>query len=247
MQAGPQAPLRPSGTAVLAPNPLLSAVPLPSATLPAASPEKQLATRVLPDVGRASAGPLLGGVPVPAALPPSPTPEPAIAQLPRLAAVATLSAPQQALAATPAAAAAAPIPPLQNLARPDLALPVSTASAIAGPVASPLSAVASTAGQGAPDAGSRVGADVATLPSTAASAPKRLNLELPRLRGGELSRYSTTGLLPALPRPPEVPDKLGSAIEKTAKEDCRKAYAGAGLLAVVPLAVDALREGGCKW
>ena len=50
-----------------------------------------------------------------------------------------------------------------------------------------------------------------------------------------------------LTRPPEVPDKLGSAIEKTAKEDSRKAYAGAGLRAVVPLAVDALREGGCKW
>ena len=37
-------------------------------------------------------------------------------------------------------------------------------------------------------------------------------------------------------------------IEKAAKVDCRKAYAGAGLLAVVPLAADALgKAGGCKW
>jgi hypothetical protein len=123
----------------------------------------------------------------------------------------------------------------------------------ASTTASPLPAVPQPgaavplAGQGAPDAGSRLGNDVATAASNAASAPKKLNLELPRMRGGELSRHSTTGLLPALPRPPEVPDKLGSAIEKTAKEDCRKAYAGAGLLAVVPLAIDAVREGGCKW
>ena len=122
------------------------------------------------------------------------------------------------------AAAASPLPPVPQ---PGAALP--------------------PAGQGAPDAGSRLGNDVATAPSNAASAPRKLNLELPRMRGGELSRHSTTGLLPALPRPPEVPDKLGSAIEKTAKEDCRKAYAANGLLAVVPLAVDAVRESGCKW
>ena len=38
----------------------------------------------------------------------------------------------------------------------------------------------------------------------AASAPPRLNLELARPRGGELSRYDTRGALPVLPRPPEV-------------------------------------------
>jgi len=101
---------------------------------------------------------------------------------------------------------------------------------------------------GAPDAGTRVGRDVATPPSQAASAPPRLNLELQRPRGGELSRFSSTGVLPLLPRPPELPDKLAKDIKKAAKPDCKDAYAGAGLLAVVPLAVDALRkDGGCKW
>ena len=56
------------------------------------------------------------------------------------------------------------------------------------------------------------------------------------------------GVLPLLPRPPEVDNKLAREIEKAGKADCRKAHAGAGLLAVVPLAVDALRkDGGCKW
>jgi hypothetical protein len=55
-------------------------------------------------------------------------------------------------------------------------------------------------------------------------------------------------VLPLLPRPPETMDKLGRDIHKAAKPDCRDAHAGKGLLAVVPLAVDALRqEGGCKW
>jgi hypothetical protein len=93
-----------------------------------------------------------------------------------------------------------------------------------------------------------VGIDQATPPSAAASVPPRLNLELPRVRGGELSRGASAGMLPLLPRPPELPGKLGRDIEKTAKPDCRTAYSGAGLLAVVPLAVDAARkDGGCKW
>jgi hypothetical protein len=102
---------------------------------------------------------------------------------------------------------------------------------------------------GAPDAGSRVGADAATPPSAAASAPPRLNLQLTRPRGGEIARGGTTaGVLPLLPRPPEVSDKLARDINKSGKADCREAYAGAGLLAPIPLVVDALRkDGGCKW
>jgi hypothetical protein len=162
-----------------------------------------------------------------AAAGPPAAPEPALSQLPRQAPAGAAGGVQPALPSASLSATAVTVAPLQSPPKPGPMLP--------------------SPGQGAADAGSRVGTDVATLPSTPASAPKRLNLELPRMRGGELSRHSTTGLLPALPRPPEVPDKLGSAIEKAAKEDCRKAYAAAGLLAVVPLAVDAVREGGCKW
>lgn len=246
VQAPPETALRATPSAAATQSLALTPVPLPSAPLAAASAEKQLASGLPPErslaaaalaeVGRAIATPLLGAVPaaegraLAAALvqapAPAPLPSPAVPTAPTLA-------------VTGGAAAAAVAAPLQSPPNPGAALSlVDTA---------PNHAANRAASSGAPDAGSRVGNDVATLPSTPASAPKRLNLDLPRLRGGELSRYSTTGLLPALPRPPEVPDKLGSAIEKTAREDCRKAYAGAGLLAVVPLAVDAVRDGGCKW
>lgn len=99
---------------------------------------------------------------------------------------------------------------------------------------------------GAPDAGARVGHDVATAPSLPASAP-RLNLDLVRPRGGLVSPGGSRGLLPVLPHPPEQPSKLARDIEKAAKPDCREAYSGMGVLAVLPLAADALRDKGCRW
>jgi len=37
-------------------------------------------------------------------------------------------------------------------------------------------------------------------------------------------------------------------MEAAAKKDCRKAYGEQmGLLAVIPLALDAARKNGCKW
>ncbi len=105
----------------------------------------------------------------------------------------------------------------------------------------------STAAPGLPDAGSRAGADVATAPSAPASAP-RLNLQLPRSRGGELSALGSTGLLSVMPRPPEVQREAARAAEKPGPADCRLAHARMGLLAVLPLAADALKaQGGCRW
>ena len=101
-------------------------------------------------------------------------------------------------------------------------------------------------GRGAPDAGPQVGPDQATPPA-ASSPPPRLNLDLPRSRTGELPGGRPTGVLSLLPRPPEVKSKLSKDLEKAAKDDCRQAYSGAGLLAVIPLAVDAMRKDGCKW
>ena len=54
-------------------------------------------------------------------------------------------------------------------------------------------------------------------------------------------------MLRVLPAPPERPSKLAEGIEKAAKKDCRNAYSGAGLLAVIPLAADAVKGDGCKW
>ena len=106
----------------------------------------------------------------------------------------------------------------------------------------------SPAASGAPDAGVRLGQDVATPASLPASAA-RLNLELVRPRGGAISAQGDSGLLQMLSHPPEAKSKLAEDIEKAAKADCRKAYSGmgCGLWAVVPRAVDAVRDKGCRW
>lgn len=111
------------------------------------------------------------------------------------------------------------------------------------PEANPYAAPKASAG--APDAGSRLGPDVPAPPSAAASAARApLNLSLPR---GDIAARRSPGLIDMLPQPPERKSKLEQSIENAANQDCRKAYANAGLLAVVPLAIDAARGKGCKW
>ena len=84
------------------------------------------------------------------------------------------------------------------------------------------------------------------MPSTnAPPGPPRLNLELPR--PGTTPGQAARGLLPVLPAPPAARSKLAEDIEKAAKKDCRTAYSGMGLLAVVPLARDSVKDNGCRW
>ncbi|MFN3305329.1 MAG: hypothetical protein ACK44A_16645, partial [Roseateles sp.] len=93
--------------------------------------------------------------------------------------------------------------------------------------------------------GLRPGPDLPPPPTAAASAPRTpLNLSLPR---GDMTARKSPGLVELLPPPPERKSKLEQSIEEAANKDCRKAYGGLGLLAVVPLAVDAARGKGCKW
>lgn len=92
-----------------------------------------------------------------------------------------------------------------------------------------------------------MGHDVATPPSVPPSAPPRLNLDYMRPSGGALAAQPRRGALALMPAPPERKSKLAEGIEQAAKPDCRTAYAGAGLAAVVPLAMDAARGKGCKW
>jgi hypothetical protein len=242
----------------------LATVPLPAALpAPPAPPQRQL---VSPWVQSAPSLPA-------AAL--AIEPAPAAASLPALDPLppqAVQAAPLRALKSVPAVPTerAVPLPrsadevgslPLPEIVAPQpmpaLRPPTSESAArlpepptAMPPIPGPASAVPPTkaAPAAAADAGAQVGHDIATPASNAASAVPRLNLELSRPRGGELSRGSSRGVLPVLPRPPELDDKLARDIEKAAKIDCRKAYAGAGLLATVPLAADALgKAGGCKW
>ena len=227
----------------------LAATPAPS---PALAPLQSTAADRAAEPARPRLPPALPGAAALLPLPTSPT-SPTLPTLPAPpAAVAAPAVPADPAPAAPAlrqvapmAAAALPVQALAPVQGLPAQAPVGLPSLPAAPTGMPLAALPA----GRPDAGPQVGHDLATAPSAAASAP-RLNLELARPRGGELSRLGGAGVLPLLPRPPELPDKLARDIDKSAKADCRKAYQGLGLLAVVPLAVDAARggkDGACKW
>jgi hypothetical protein len=231
--APPEPVLRPLAPATPLPAPV-AAVPA-LARPPAAAPAVAAALPALPQLA-----------PLPAA--PVPAPEGRLEAGALRQLLPGPAAPLQAPApATPAALPSTPLSPLAELpagpAAPGPAVPPVRPSSTPGTAAG--ATQPSPTASPAADAGPRLGADVA-LPAIAASAPRPLNLELGRLRGGELSRLGAPGVLPVLPRPPET-DKLASEIEKAGRPDCTRAYAGAGLLAVVPLAVDAVRGKGCKW
>jgi hypothetical protein len=171
----------------------------------------------------------------------------------------TLPAPTSPLPAPlepPAAAVVAPAPAAAKPPEP-LPVPAPTEAPSAAPAPEVLPAAAAVPdasaphrlplpAAGRPDAGSQTGQDVATPPSAPPDLP-RLNLDLPRPRGGELSQRAAPGVLPLLPRPPEVKSKLERELEQAARPDCRTAHGGAGLLAVVPLVADTVRGQGCRW
>jgi len=96
------------------------------------------------------------------------------------------------------------------------------------------------------DAGAQRGRDVATPPSAPASAA-RLNLDLPISQRGPVAGSRSRALLEIAPNPPELKTRLQKEMEKALREDCRKAYAENGLLALGAIALDALRAKGCKF
>jgi hypothetical protein len=55
------------------------------------------------------------------------------------------------------------------------------------------------------------------------------------------------GLVPLLAPPADKDSKLKKDVEKAQRADCRDAYAGVGILAVIPLVADAARDKGCKF
>lgn len=171
-----------------------------------------------------------------------------------------LPAPVRRLEASESGSAVTPLQPTANprasLGTPAVSAVPDLSSALPGQVAAPAGPArgdpnadpfaAPKASAGSPDAGSRLGADVAVPPSASASAPRApLNLSLPR--SGDIAARRGPGLIELLPQPPERKSKLEQSIEDAANKDCRKAYANAGILAAIPLAVDAARGKGCKW
>jgi hypothetical protein len=189
-----------------------------------------------------------GPVPVsPAQPPPIPT-APKAAPIPAPATPATPTLAPVEDKPRPAPGASPTTEPVQTPQQPSptpasTPAPTPTSPPSREPLAGPDSAASPTAGSGAnPDAATRDAAQ----PASPASGERPLNLDLHPRIGPTLGRGSM-GLLPVLPSPPERKSKLGEDIDKAAKSDCRTAYSGAGVLAVVPLAIDAVRDKGCHW
>lgn len=77
-----------------------------------------------------------------------------------------------------------------------------------------------------------------------------LDADAIRNRAGQLAREGSgqRALLPfPMPAVPEKKSKVETAIENARKPDCRTAYQGLGLLAVVPLVANEFGEGSCRW
>ena len=89
------------------------------------------------------------------------------------------------------------------------------------------------------------------MPSAAPGAAPGVTAETLRRRAREIASEGSgsRGVLNLLPPPPPVEkkDHLAEDIAKAAKPDCRTAYAGMGLLAVVPLTAATIGNGGCRW
>lgn len=197
----------------------------------------------------------------PAELPPltpAPAPTPTLAPLPQPAPTPVPTPPTPAPQVAPPAPAptptAAPTPPAAATPAPSPA-PTQQPRLSTTPSPTPASrtsldgSTTPTTTQpsvGAPDAGARTGHDVATPASTPPNAPK-LNLDLNAARGPMRPRGTPSGVISAVPKPPEDKDALAEKMREAGQQECRKAYADKGLLAVVPLVRDAARDKGCRW
>lgn len=142
--------------------------------------------------------------------------------------------------------AQAPLAPVDARAMPQAALPPPTLGGVSVGPAPPMAGAAQAVQEGA-----RTTPSTPAAPSTPSTPPTpearpRLNLSLPSTPTPPAAP-SAARLLNLVPPPPERKSTLAEGIEKAAKPDCRKAYGGMGALAIIPLAADALREGGCRW
>lgn len=260
VEAAPAADERPSSTAPrLAPlatveapalrRPVQAAADIAAPDVQAAAPTRPAATSLHEDTdlppARATAADAQALAPVPA------VPAPAVQEPAPLLDAGTQPVAPRPPDPEPAWPAAAPrSPPAPTLAPFDAqSLPAQ------GPIASPRLLVpplaVGVAGAGGAQPGAAVtrpqaSAERVDAAPPAARGPTRLNLELPGARAPSAGLASPR-LLNLVPPPPERKSPLAQGIEKAARPDCRKAYSGMGALAAVPLTVDALREGGCRW
>jgi hypothetical protein len=136
-----------------------------------------------------------------------------------------------------APAAAAPRTMARSAPRPVPAAPDRPAQASPEPapiIALPPDGEASTQARSAPEGGA------SSFEMQAARGTARA-----WIKGEGRGRGGADGL--GTPMRPSRSEQFGQALERARRADCRGAYAGMGLLAVIPLAKDAVTGTGCKW
>ena len=104
---------------------------------------------------------------------------------------------------------------------------------------------------GAPSVEDEIFGTKRDAPAAESGAPPTVTVESMKRRAREIAAEGSgsRGVLNMIPPPPVAKrDKLAEDIAKAAKPDCRTAYAGLGILAVVPLVASSVgNNGGCNW
>ncbi|MBX3715374.1 MAG: hypothetical protein KF738_05190 [Burkholderiales bacterium] len=221
----------------------------PPVEIAAPRPLPVIPTTTLEATGAGAVAPSLAP-PVEIAAPPTPAPLPTISapslQPVQVPAAAPVMAPPVELAPIrpydpPAPAPAIAQPPAGPPAAPDAARPAERVP--------PREAVRDGGGA---SRDSPIFNNLRRPPSTAPlpGAEPRIDLEAAKARAREIAREGTgnRALLPfPMPPAPERKTKEQIAIENARKPECKDAYKGLGLLAVVPLIANEFGEGNCRW
>lgn len=154
-----------------------------------------------------------------------------------------------AASATAPKTAAAAARPARNRPAPSASAAAANADTAATP-AEPAATIAHepAATSGAVDAAPAAAAPAGADAGTGDSAP-HLDMKAARATARLIDKHRKDGLVAhPKPDPPlQRDERLERAIERARRPDCKSAYSGLGLLAVIPLAKDAVTGTGCKW
>jgi hypothetical protein len=151
------------------------------------------------------------------------------------------AAPAQARHSRPPAAISPAMPPSAAGTSVTPAEPVATTATAIAPGSAPTPSTANP-----PPADAAPG----SVDAAAGESTPRLDVKAARATARLIEKHRKDGLV-AFPRP-DPPlhrdDRLERAIERAHRDaDCKTAYSGLGLMAIIPLAKDTLTGTGCRW
>jgi hypothetical protein len=161
-----------------------------------------------------------------------------------------LAPPRPAQPALPDTAEVPAVPAAAPAARPAQSTPRRQPRAHP-PAHAPARASEAPAVLSAPAAGGESGFTVPPPAAPDAATGPTVDLAAARQAAREIARADGKNLV-ALPKRKPVVDpnadhQVDDPLERARRSDCKTAYAGMGLLALIPLAKDAITGSGCKW